>query len=209
MRSRDIVVRLQGQASQPSRRRPTNSAPIWSSRDRSCDPATGCGSTPVIRSRGDVPLWSDRFDRELKDIFAIQDEISRAIVNKLRLTLAAVSADTTRIVEAYQLYLKGRALVGRRGSPASRRPRSCSSRSREGPGVRTCACGAGDAYAFMSVRAAAAIAVREAQSIMRPAAVKAPSSIRCWRRPMRRWVGCTRASATGRAPRKPSSGPSN
>ncbi len=33
----------------------------------------------------DVPLWSGRFNRELKDIFAIQDEISRAIVNKLRL----------------------------------------------------------------------------------------------------------------------------
>ena len=41
----------------------------------------------LVRAADDVPLWSGRFDRELKDIFAIQDEISRAIVNKLRLTL--------------------------------------------------------------------------------------------------------------------------
>jgi TolB-like protein len=33
-------------------------------------------------------LWSGSFDRELRDIFAIQDEISRGIVNNLRLKLA-------------------------------------------------------------------------------------------------------------------------
>ena len=40
-----------------------------------------------IRVRDDFPLWSGKFDHELTDIFAIQDEISRGIVNSLRLQL--------------------------------------------------------------------------------------------------------------------------
>ena len=41
----------------------------------------------LVRVRDDFPLWSGRFDRELTDVFAIQDEISRGIVNSLRLKL--------------------------------------------------------------------------------------------------------------------------
>jgi TolB-like protein/DNA-binding winged helix-turn-helix (wHTH) protein len=37
----------------------------------------------LVDVAGDVTLWSDRFDRQLNDVFAIQDEISRAIVNQL------------------------------------------------------------------------------------------------------------------------------
>ena len=66
-------------------------------------------------------LWSERYDRELKDIFDVQDEIARAIAEKLRITLAGGSADrlveqATPNIDAYQLYLKGRALVDRRGA---------------------------------------------------------------------------------------------
>src|SRR5579872_2773352 len=43
----------------------------------------------LIRARDDFPIWSGRYDRELADIFAIQDEISRAIVNNLRLKLGS------------------------------------------------------------------------------------------------------------------------
>jgi TolB-like protein len=66
-------------------------------------------------------LWSERYDRELKDIFDVQDEIAKAIAERLRVTLAGgddvrlVEQATTNI-EAYQLYLKGRALVDRRGA---------------------------------------------------------------------------------------------
>jgi len=64
-------------------------------------------------------LWSERYDRELKDIFDVQDEIAKAIAERLRVTLAGgdrlVEQATTNI-EAYQLYLKGRALVERRGA---------------------------------------------------------------------------------------------
>ncbi len=39
----------------------------------------------LVRSRDDFPIWSGKFDRELTDVFAIQDGIARGIVNSLRL----------------------------------------------------------------------------------------------------------------------------
>ena len=64
-------------------------------------------------------LWSQRYDRELQDIFEIQEEIARAIANKLTATLTAdhqapiVKVGTSHL-ESYQLYLKGRVLLYRR-----------------------------------------------------------------------------------------------
>ncbi len=65
--------------------------------------------------------WSERYDRELKDIFDVQDEIAKAIAERLRVTLAGGKDDrlvekATTNVEAYQLYLKGRALLSQRGA---------------------------------------------------------------------------------------------
>jgi serine/threonine-protein kinase len=65
-------------------------------------------------------LWSERYDRELKDIFDVQDEIAKAIAERLRVTLAGgkdnrLVEQATMNVEAYQFYLKGRALLNRRG----------------------------------------------------------------------------------------------
>jgi adenylate cyclase len=65
-------------------------------------------------------LWSERYDRELKDVFAIQDEIARSIADRLKLTLEGDRAQQlvnagTKNLDAYQLYLKGRALLYRRG----------------------------------------------------------------------------------------------
>ena len=63
--------------------------------------------------------WSERYDREVKDIFDIQDEIARAVAERLRVTLAAgdrLVEQATSNIEAYELYLKGRALVDRRGA---------------------------------------------------------------------------------------------
>jgi len=66
-------------------------------------------------------LWSERYDRELQDIFDVQDEIAKAIAERLRVTLGCGKDDRlvehgTTSVEAYQLYLKGHALLGRRGA---------------------------------------------------------------------------------------------
>ncbi|HYA25473.1 MAG TPA: tetratricopeptide repeat protein, partial [Terriglobales bacterium] len=64
-------------------------------------------------------LWSERYDRELKDIFEVQDEIAGAIADRLKVALKggqqpSVKAGTSNL-QAYQLYLKGRALLYRRG----------------------------------------------------------------------------------------------
>ncbi len=58
-------------------------------------------------------LWSERFDRQMEDVFAIQDEISLSIVDKLKLKLigkekAAIVRRYTDNLEAYNLYLQGR-----------------------------------------------------------------------------------------------------
>ncbi len=58
-------------------------------------------------------IWSERYDRIVEDVFDIQDEISRAIVAKLRVKLASGMRPTlvwrsTENLEAYNLYLKGR-----------------------------------------------------------------------------------------------------
>lgn len=63
----------------------------------------------LVRVSDDTMLWSARFDRELTDIFAIQDEMSRSIVNELRLTMGRGQRRYSTNVAAYDLYLKARA----------------------------------------------------------------------------------------------------
>src|SRR5438105_3854278 len=73
----------------------------------------------LIDSTNGNHLWADRFDRELTDIFAIQDEITHAIVEQLKVKLhpqerkSIVRAPTDNI-EAYTYYLKGRDFLNRR-----------------------------------------------------------------------------------------------
>jgi len=64
----------------------------------------------LVRVRDDFPLWAGKYDRELTDVFAIQDEISRGIVNQLRLKLGHGRRRYETSVEAYDLYLRARAL---------------------------------------------------------------------------------------------------
>jgi TolB-like protein/Tfp pilus assembly protein PilF len=58
-------------------------------------------------------LWSERFDREMKDIFSIQDEIADNVVRALELSLSprerrAIRSVSTVVAEAYEFYLRGR-----------------------------------------------------------------------------------------------------
>ncbi len=58
-------------------------------------------------------LWSDRYDREMRDVFAIQDEIARNVARGLSVILTdderrALARVPTRSVEAYEAYLRGR-----------------------------------------------------------------------------------------------------
>jgi len=79
-------------------------------------------STQLINVADGFLLWSESFDRETEDVFAIQDEIARAIGGALRVRLlqtgreAAVKPPTDDL-EAYGLYLKGRHFWNRRTEP--------------------------------------------------------------------------------------------
>jgi adenylate cyclase len=72
-------------------------------------------SVQLIDARNGYHLWSERFDREIDDIFAIQDEIAHSVINALGLSLTPreeghfVKRSTTN-VEAYEFYLRGRKL---------------------------------------------------------------------------------------------------
>ena len=67
----------------------------------------------LIDARTGEHLWADRFDRDMTDIFAIQDEITHAIVDQLKVKLLpqerkAIKNEPTANVEAYTYYLRGR-----------------------------------------------------------------------------------------------------
>jgi serine/threonine protein kinase/tetratricopeptide (TPR) repeat protein len=71
-------------------------------------------------------VWSERFDRHMEDIFAVQDEISLAIVDKLKVRLlgeegARLVKRHTENLEAYNLYLRGRWLWNKRTEHGIRR----------------------------------------------------------------------------------------
>ncbi|MEO8766306.1 MAG: adenylate/guanylate cyclase domain-containing protein [Ginsengibacter sp.] len=65
-------------------------------------------------------LWSEKYDRDMDDIFAVQDEVALSVTEKLKITLlegerALFSKPRTESKEAYDLYLKGRFYWNRRG----------------------------------------------------------------------------------------------
>src|SRR6476469_2553460 len=67
----------------------------------------------LIDAANEFPLWSERYDREMEDVFAVQDEIAQKIAEALRITLSpheqeALAAKPTENAHAYDLYLRGR-----------------------------------------------------------------------------------------------------
>jgi serine/threonine protein kinase/tetratricopeptide (TPR) repeat protein len=75
-------------------------------------------NTQLMDARTAFPLWSERYDRELQDIFEVQDEIARKIAEALRITLTpqereAIAAKPTENLQAYDLYLRGKSQVRR------------------------------------------------------------------------------------------------
>jgi eukaryotic-like serine/threonine-protein kinase len=135
-------------------------------------------TTELINVADGNHLWSERYDREMVDVFAIQDEISRSIVDALKVKLLA-SRQTplvlrpTEDLEAYTTYLKGRYFWNRRTPEGLRKSitlfRQAQARD---PGYALPYAGEADAYnvlgwwsdlppvvAFPAARAAAARAV--------------------------------------------------
>lgn len=83
-------------------------------------------SAQLVDATNGFHLWSERFERELADVFAIQDEISRAIARALEVRLAPTpSSRRTTSPEAYQLWLKGRYYYRFETLEAFARARAC------------------------------------------------------------------------------------
>ena len=75
-------------------------------------------SVELIQADDGFQLWSETYDREIKDIFAVQDEIARAVVDALQSKLLkgdATLADSSHVTnsEAYQAYLQARYFIAR------------------------------------------------------------------------------------------------
>jgi serine/threonine protein kinase len=70
-------------------------------------------SAQLIDTRTDFTMWSERFDREMKDVFEVQDEMARKIAEALRIKLSpqeleALADKPTENTQAYDLYLRGK-----------------------------------------------------------------------------------------------------
>jgi adenylate cyclase len=76
----------------------------------------------LINARDGFHMWSQTFERELQGVFAVQDEITRAVVDALKIKFAvALPAHKQPNTEAYDLYLKGRYFLSRKTEPDAKR----------------------------------------------------------------------------------------
>src|SRR5262249_32309139 len=65
-------------------------------------------SAQLINARNGFQVWTESYDRELAGVFALQDEITRSIVEALKIKLAvSLPAQQQRDTEVYDLYLQG------------------------------------------------------------------------------------------------------
>jgi serine/threonine-protein kinase len=131
-------------------------------------------SAQLIKVADGYHLWSATYERELRDVFAVQDEISRAIVQALQLKLAPAAAPARpENLAAYELYLKGRLVFNKGTEDGLNRAREFFSAAiAQDPGYARAYAGLADTYerllflrylgradAYLKARAAALRAV--------------------------------------------------
>jgi TolB-like protein/Flp pilus assembly protein TadD len=133
----------------------------------------------LVRAADDVRLWSERFDNTVEDVFAIQDQISRGIAGTLRLRPRQPQRHYRTNFDAYELYLRARALVNKRGIDNALRAAPLFEQViARTPAFAPAHAGLVDAYALMSWQLQAsdgtpALGYDEALQRMRPAAERA------------------------------------
>lgn len=124
-------------------------------------------------------LWSETYDREMKDVFAIQDDISRAIVNALQLKLAGGKHATlikrhTENLHAYHLYLQGRHFWNRRTEEWLTKAARCFEHAvGQDPNYALAYAGLADCFAVQAIAEYGALAPKEAMPKAKAAADKA------------------------------------
>lgn len=74
----------------------------------------------LVNAQDGFQIWTERFDRELEDIFSVQEEIAKEVVHKMKLSLLSnekaknFTSTKTHNIKAYQLYLEGRSYLDKR-----------------------------------------------------------------------------------------------
>jgi len=130
----------------------------------------------LINAANDSHLWADTFDRKLTDIFSVESDIATTIANTLQAKLTGaehqlITAQPTSDLTAYELYLKGRSLWGKRGGDNLRQAISFYEQAiARDPNYALAYAGLADAYAILP--AYTATAPRDALPKAKTAALK-------------------------------------
>lgn len=130
----------------------------------------------LLRVDGEVPLWSERFERELTvpDILAMEDDISRAIVNSLRLALHRGQRRYDTSLETYELFLRARALAQRQGDTDPLQATKLFEKViASDPSYAPAHAGLVLAYAYLSMNPYQSVSFDKAHAVMRAAATEA------------------------------------
>jgi len=115
----------------------------------------------LINANDGYHLWSEKFDRDLDDVFAIQDEISLAIVERLKVKLLGDEGERlvkrhTESLEAHNLYLRGRYFWNKRHEAGLMKAIKCFEKAIEiDPDYAMAYSGIADAYICLRVYTAA------------------------------------------------------
>ena len=109
----------------------------------------------LIKVEDGFHIWSEKYDREIDDIFAIQDEIALAVTEKLKITLlederVLITTNPTENQEAYDYYLKGRFYWNRRGPGLKKGLEYFSQAVQLDPGFSLAFAGIADTYALFA-----------------------------------------------------------
>lgn len=104
----------------------------------------------LVSTRDGYQLWSQRFDRNIDDIFAIQDEIARAVADNLKVILlkGGIQPMTTS-PEAYEWYLRGRHMLSQRSDGSEKAVEFFEQAIGIDPGFAAAYAGLGNAYLWL------------------------------------------------------------
>jgi adenylate cyclase len=104
----------------------------------------------LVNAADGYHLWSERYDREIKDVFAIQEEIAKAITQRLEVTLDAEQQPLFRAgtdnLEAFKFYMQGRSFFFHRGPRVLRSVECCKEAVAIDPKYALAWSGLADAY---------------------------------------------------------------
>jgi TolB-like protein/class 3 adenylate cyclase len=125
------------------------------------------------------PLWSEEYDRDLKDVFTVQSEIAQRVAEALRVHLVADDRDrigkkSTRSLEAYTLYLQGRFHWNKRTEEGVRRGIECFEEAiRKDSDYALAYAGLADSYILLGSFQLSAVPSHEAKPKAKAAAIRA------------------------------------